>query len=61
MSDEDYHAGISGLYATKTAMDYFQEADLVIARGREHEPLHDRARLSLSERDVTSISIPNRT
>jgi thiamine pyrophosphate-dependent acetolactate synthase large subunit-like protein len=33
MADKEYHAGISGLYATKTAMGYMHEADLVIAVG----------------------------
>jgi acetolactate synthase I/II/III large subunit len=34
LSDEDeFHVGISGLYATKTAMELFQEADCVIAVG----------------------------
>ena len=51
MSDEDYYAGISGLYATKTAMDYFHDADLVIAVGAsmnryttEHGYLYPNAR-----------------
>jgi acetolactate synthase I/II/III large subunit len=30
---EEFHVGISGLYATKTAMELFQEADAVIAIG----------------------------
>jgi acetolactate synthase I/II/III large subunit len=30
---EEFHVGISGLYATKTAMELFQEADVVIAVG----------------------------
>ena len=33
LNDADYHAGISGLYATKTATGLFQEADCVIAVG----------------------------
>jgi acetolactate synthase I/II/III large subunit len=33
LSDADYHAGISGFYGTRTAMELFQEADCVIAVG----------------------------
>ena len=51
MSDKDYYAGISGLYATKTAMRYFHEADLVIGVGAsinryttEHGYLYPNAR-----------------
>lgn len=34
LSDEDdFHVGISGLYSTKTAMELFQEADVVVAVG----------------------------
>jgi len=34
LSDQDeYHVGISGLYATRTAMELFQDADVVIAVG----------------------------
>jgi thiamine pyrophosphate-dependent acetolactate synthase large subunit-like protein len=33
LSEDEYHVGISGLYATKTAMELFQEADAVIAVG----------------------------
>ncbi len=51
MADKDYHAGISGLYATKTAMEYFHEADVVIAVGAsmnryttEHGYLYPNAR-----------------
>jgi acetolactate synthase-1/2/3 large subunit len=31
--EDEYHVGISGLYATRTAMELFQEADVVIAVG----------------------------
>jgi acetolactate synthase I/II/III large subunit len=33
LSEDEYHVGISGLYATKTAMELFQLADCVIAVG----------------------------
>jgi thiamine pyrophosphate-dependent acetolactate synthase large subunit-like protein len=33
LGDSDYHVGISGLYATKTAIDLFSEADVVIGVG----------------------------
>lgn len=33
LSQDEFHAGISGLYATRTAMELFQEADCVIAIG----------------------------
>jgi thiamine pyrophosphate-dependent acetolactate synthase large subunit-like protein len=33
MADKEYHAGISGLYATKTAIEMFHEADVVIGVG----------------------------
>lgn len=51
MADKDYHAGVSGLYATKTAIEYFEEADVVIAVGAsmnryttEHGYLYPNAR-----------------
>ncbi len=33
LNEDEYHVGISGLYATRTAMELFQEADCVIAIG----------------------------
>ncbi|MFN8526674.1 MAG: thiamine pyrophosphate-binding protein [Chloroflexota bacterium] len=33
LGDSDYHVGVSGLYATKTAIELFSEADLVIGVG----------------------------
>jgi acetolactate synthase-1/2/3 large subunit len=33
LSEDEYHVGISGLYSTKTAMELFQESDVVIAIG----------------------------
>jgi acetolactate synthase-1/2/3 large subunit len=33
LNDDDFHAGISGTYATRTAMELFQDADLVIGIG----------------------------
>src|SRR5262245_24545476 len=33
LNDDPFHAGISGTYATRTAMELFQETDLVIAVG----------------------------
>jgi acetolactate synthase-1/2/3 large subunit len=33
LGDEQYHVGISGLYATKTAIDLFADADVVIGVG----------------------------
>ena len=59
MSDEDYYAGISGLYATKTAMQYFHEADLVIAVGASMNRYTTEHATSIRTR-VTSISIPSR-
>ena len=56
MSDEDYYAGISGLYATKTAMQYFHEADLVIAVGASMNRYTTEHATSIRTR-VTSISI----
>lgn len=51
MADKEYHAGISGLYATKTAIQLFEEADVVIAVGAsmnryttEHGYLYPNAR-----------------
>lgn len=51
LSDVDYHAGISGFYGTRTALELFQEADCVIAVGAslnryttEHGYLYPNAR-----------------
>jgi thiamine pyrophosphate-dependent acetolactate synthase large subunit-like protein len=51
LADNEYHAGISGLYATKTAIQLFEEADCVIAVGAsmnryttEHGYLYPNAR-----------------
>jgi acetolactate synthase I/II/III large subunit len=33
LSEDEFHAGISGLYSTRTAMELFQDADCVIAVG----------------------------
>ncbi len=51
MADKDYHAGVSGLYATRTAIHLFEEADVVIAVGAsmnryttEHGYLYPNAR-----------------
>lgn len=51
MADTDYHAGVSGLYATKTAIELFEDADVVIAVGAsmnryttEHGYLYPNAR-----------------
>lgn len=33
LNDDPYHAGIAGTYATRTAMELFQDADVVIAVG----------------------------
>ena len=33
LNDDEYHAGISGAYATRTALDLLQETDCVIAAG----------------------------
>lgn len=51
MADQPYHAGVSGLYATKTAIELFEEADVVIAVGAsmnryttEHGYLYPNAR-----------------
>ncbi|MDB5904934.1 MAG: thiamine pyrophosphate protein central region, partial [Betaproteobacteria bacterium] len=51
MADKEYHAGVSGLYATKTAINLFEEADVVIAVGAsmnryttEHGYLYPNAR-----------------
>jgi thiamine pyrophosphate-dependent acetolactate synthase large subunit-like protein len=51
LSDADYHAGISGFYGTRTALELFQEADCVIAVGAslnryttEHGYLYPNAR-----------------
>jgi acetolactate synthase-1/2/3 large subunit len=33
LADQEYHAGVSGLYATRTAIQLFEEADCVIAVG----------------------------
>src|SRR6202158_6170660 len=51
LADAEYHAGISGLYATKTAIQLFEEADCVIAIGAsmnryttEHGYLYPNAR-----------------
>ena len=51
MADKEYHAGVSGLYATRTAINLFEEADVVIAVGAsmnryttEHGYLYPNAR-----------------
>jgi acetolactate synthase-1/2/3 large subunit len=51
ISGRDYHVGMSGLYATKTATELFQDADCVIAVGAslnkyttEHGYLYPKAR-----------------
>ena len=51
LADKEYHAGISGLYATRTAIQLFEEADVVIAVGAsmnryttEHGYLYPNAR-----------------
>src|SRR6266851_3238660 len=51
LSDADYHAGISGFYGTRTALELFQEADCVIGVGAslnryttEHGYLYPNAR-----------------
>ena len=33
LGDHEYHVGVSGLYATRTAIDLFAEADVVIGVG----------------------------
>src|SRR5438105_3511645 len=51
LAEADYHAGISGFYGTRTALELFQEADCVIAVGAslnryttEHGYLYPNAR-----------------
>ena len=51
LSEADYHVGVSGTYATRTAMQLFEEADCVIAVGAsmnryttEHGYLYPNAR-----------------
>src|SRR5712692_2343915 len=51
LSDAEYHAGISGFYGTRTALELFQEADCVIGVGAslnryttEHGYLYPNAR-----------------
>jgi acetolactate synthase-1/2/3 large subunit len=51
LAEDEYHAGISGLYATRTAIQLFEEADCVIAVGAslnryttEHGYLYPNAR-----------------
>ena len=51
LGDTEYHAGMSGLYATRTAMQFFEEADCVIGVGAslnrhttEHGYLYPKAR-----------------
>lgn len=51
MASADFHAGVSGLYATKAAIELFEEADVVIAVGAsmnryttEHGYLYPNAR-----------------
>jgi len=51
LSDAEYHAGISGFYGTRTALELFQEADCVIGIGAslnryttEHGYLYPNAR-----------------
>jgi len=40
LGESEYHVGVSGLYATRAAIELFADADVVNRRGREPEPLH---------------------
>ena len=55
LGDHEYHVGVSGLYATRTAIDLFAEADVVIGVGASLNH-YDRARLHLPQCEVRSRS-----